>query len=236
LSKLKLKIEVKEKILAQLKLACGEKTSVSDRTLDKLATTLSLGVTDETLIPSIIEAHKPFLQELDGNISFIAAKAVKEHIAPATPPTPPAPLTPPAPPTPPVPPTNDRPQWAIDMDARLEALAKANEVKAQQEASAELVSKAKAGFLSKFKVSESEKSLFEKAVKIELLTNPSHADEQSMINGFKSQYEDLRSTIGLPSVEAQVAASGSNGKSSTPILDKVKADLQNSGKLPKQQQ
>ena len=53
---------MKEKILAQLKLACGEKTSVSDRTLDKLATTLSLGVTDEAAIPALIEAQKPFLQ------------------------------------------------------------------------------------------------------------------------------------------------------------------------------
>lgn len=220
---------MKEKILAQLKLACGEKTSVSDRTLDKLATTLSLGVTDETLIPSIIEAQKPFLQELDGNISFVAAKAVKEHVVPPTPPTPPNP------PTPPTPPSDQKPQWAIDMDARLEALAKANEVKSQQEASAALVSKAKEGFLSKFKVSDAEKSLFEKAVAIELVTNTTHADAESMITGFKSQYEGLRSVIGLPGLEAQVPAND-GGKSKTPMLDKVKADLQSQGKLPKESQ
>lgn len=217
---------MKEKILAQLKLACGEKTSVSDRTLEKLAATLSLGVTDEAAIPALIEAQKSFLQELDGNISFVAAKAVKEHVQ--TLPTPP---TPPTQPTSPAPPSNEKPQWAIDMDARLEALAKANEVKSQQEASAALVSKAKEGFLSKYKVSDAEKSLFEKAVAIELVTNPTHADAESMITGFKSQYEGLRSVIGLPGLETQAPANN-NEKSSTPLLDKVKADLQNSGKLP----
>ena len=217
---------LKEKILAQLKLACGEKTSVSDRTLDKLATTLSLGVTDETLIPSIIEAQKPFLQELDGNISFVAAKAVKEHVVP--------PIVPPTIP-PVVPPVEGEPAWFSEWKAKQEKetadIRLQLDTKAKAEASAALVSKAKEGFLSKFKVSDAEKSLFEKAVAIELVTNTTHADAESMINGFKSQYEGLRSVIGLPGLEAQVPAND-GGKSKTPMLDKVKADLQNAGKLP----
>jgi len=224
---------VKEKILAQLKLACGEKTSVSDRTLDKLATTLSLGVTDETLIPGIIEAQKPFLQELDGNISFIAAKAVKEHVPPTNPPAPPA--NPPAPPAP----TNDEPSWFTEWKKKQEeevsGIKSQLETKSKQEASAALVSKAKEGFLSKFKVSDTEKSLFEKAVAIELLTNTTHADEESMINGFKSQYESLRSVIGLPSIEVQAASAGGD-KGSNPMLDELRSDLVAQGKLPQPKQ
>ena len=220
---------MKEKILAQLKLACGEKTSVSDRTLDKLATTLSLGVTDETTIPALIEAQKPFLQELDGNISFVAAKAVKEH-------TPqPAPTPAPAPQPAPAPAPDGEPAWFTEWKKKQEeevsGIKSQLETKAKAEASAALVSKAKEGFLSKYKVSDAEKSLFEKAVAIELVTNPTHADAESMITGFKSQYEGLRSVIGLPGLEIQAPAND-GGKSKTPMLDKVKADLQNSGKLP----
>jgi len=218
---------VKEKILAQLKLACGEKTSVSDRTLDKLATTLSLGVTDETLIPSIVEAQKPFLQELDGNISFVAAKAVKEHVVP--------PIVPPVVPPIVTPTPEGEPAWFTEWKAKQEqevsGIKSQLETKAKAEASAALVSKAKEGFLSKYKVSDAEKSLFEKAVAIELVTNTTHADAESMINGFKSQYEGLRSVIGLPGLEIQAPANDGS-KSKTPMLDKVKTDLQNAGKLP----
>lgn len=218
---------MKEKILAQLKLACGEKTSVSDRTLEKLAATLSLGVTDEAAIPALIEAQKPFLQELDGNISFVAAKAVKEHVPQPVPAPQPAPAPQPTP--------EGEPSWFTEWKAKQEKetadIKLQLDTKAKAEASAALVSKAKEGFLSKYKVSDAEKSLFEKAVAIELVTNPTHADEESMITGFKSQYEGLRSVIGLPGLETQAPANN-NVKSSTPLLDKVKADLQNSGKLP----
>lgn len=226
---------MKEKILAQLKLACGEKTSVSDRTLEKLAATLSLGVTDEAAIPALIEAQKSFLQELDGNISFVAAKAVKEHAIQDDAAAQAAAAKKAADDAAVKKSTEGEPSWFAEWKAKQEKetadIKLQLDTKAKAEASAALVSKAKEGFLSKYKVSDAEKSLFEKAVAIELVTNPTHADEESMITGFKSQYEGLRSVIGLPGLETQAPANN-NGKSSTPLLDKVKADLQNSGKLP----
>ena len=216
---------LKEKILAELKIARGQNASPTDRTLDQLADSISIGITEETQIPDAIKNFKPLIDTFRGETNHLIAEAVKD-VKPVVPPVVPPVVVPPV-----VPPSDQKPQWAIDMDVRLEALAKANEVKSQQEASAALVSKAKEGFLSKFKVSDAEKSLFEKAVQVELLTNPTHADAESMITGFKTQYEGLRSVIGLPGLETQAPANN-NGKSATPMLDKVKADLQNSGKLP----
>lgn len=219
---------LKEKILAELKIARGQNASPTDRTLDQLADSISIGITEETQIPDAIKNFKPLIDTFRGETNHLIAEAVKD-VKPVVPPVVPPVVVPPV-----VPPTDQKPQWAIDMDTRLEALAKANEVKSQQEASAALVSKAKEGFLSKFKVSDAEKSLFEKAVQVELLTNPTHADAESMITGFKTQYEGLRSVIGLPGLEAQAPA-GKDGKTTTPIIEKMIADLQNAGKLPKEQ-
>jgi hypothetical protein len=71
-------IIMKEKILLKLKEACGKTTSISDQTLDKLATTLATSVTEESQIDAVIELQKPILQAIDGNINHVAAEAVKK--------------------------------------------------------------------------------------------------------------------------------------------------------------
>lgn len=69
---------MKEKILLALKTACGTTTSISDKTLDKIAETLATTITEESQIEAAIELQKPILQAIDGNINFVAAEAVKK--------------------------------------------------------------------------------------------------------------------------------------------------------------
>lgn len=221
---------MKEKILAQLKIARGQNASPTDRTLEQLADSLSIGITEETQIPDAIKNFKPVLDTFRGETNHLIAEAVKDVKPVVTPAVVPV-ITPAATP-------EGEPTWFTEWKAKQEqevsGIKSQLETKAKAEASAALVTKAREGFLSKFKVSDAEKSLFEKAVAIELVTNPTHADAESMITGFKSQYEGLRSVIGLPGLEVQAPANN-DGKSKTPLLDKVKADLQNSGKLPTKQ-
>lgn len=218
---------MKEKILAQLKLTCGDKTSISLRTLETLAATLSANITEETQIDAAIESYKPFLQELDGNINFVAAKAVKDKavIPPAAPP----------------PPDNSEPAWftafkqeQIQKSADLEAKFAGIQRKEQTDA---LVAQAKKMFSTKYKISDSEQALFEKAVAIELKFNPNHETAESLVTGLKSQYEDLRSAVGLSGVEPIGANDGSGDKGkSRPQMEALKKSLQGSGKLPTPQQ
>lgn len=71
-------IQMKDKILQKLKLACGNNTSISDKTLEKLAEMMATTVTEETQIDAAVELQKPILQEFDGNISHVAAEAAKK--------------------------------------------------------------------------------------------------------------------------------------------------------------
>lgn len=80
---------MKEKILLALKTTCGTTTSISDKTLDKIAETLAATITEESQIETAIELQKPILQAIDGNINFVAAEAVKK-VKPVEKPTPPA--------------------------------------------------------------------------------------------------------------------------------------------------
>jgi len=220
---------LKEKILAELKIARGQNASPTDRTLDQLADSISIGITEETQIPDAIKNFKPLIDTFRGETNHLIAEAVKD-VKPVVPPVVPPVVVPPV--------VEGEPSWFSEWKTKQEKetadIKLQLDTKAKQEASAALVSKAKEGFLSKFKVSDAEKSLFEKAVAIELVTNPTHADAESMIAGFKSQYEGLRSVIGLPGLEAQAPA-GKDGKTTTPIIEKMIADLQAQGKLPKEQ-
>ena len=219
---------MKEKIFAQLKLACGTTTSISDRTLDKLATTLSATITEETQIPAAIELQKPFLQELDGNINFVAANAVKNA----------KPSDPPAPPTPPTPtPTPDplEPAWFTkykEDQIKLQGeMAQKLSVFEKTKATEAMVASARTEFFKKYKISDSEKALCEKALALELKMNQ-HETADTLIAGWKTQYEDFRSASGLGSIEPVEASSG-NGNAPKPILEGLKSRLQREGKLPK---
>jgi hypothetical protein len=69
---------MKEKIFSALKTACGKTTSISDKTLEKLAEVMAVTVTEESQIEAAIENQKAFLQEFNGNINHVAAEAVKK--------------------------------------------------------------------------------------------------------------------------------------------------------------
>lgn len=221
---------LKEKILAQLKLTCGDKTSISLRTLETLAATLSANITEETQIEAAIESYKPFLQELDGNINFVAAKAVKDKA-----------VVPPQQQAAPPPADNNEPAWftafkteqaqkSADLEAKFAGIQKKEQTDA-------LVAQAKKMFSTKYKISDSEQALFEKAVAIELKFNPNHETAESLVTGLKSQYEDLRSAVGLSGVEPIGANDGSGDKGkSRPQMEALKKSLQGSGKLPTPQQ
>lgn len=69
---------MKEKILSQLKAACGNTTSISEKTLQIIADRIATTITEESQIEAAIELEKPILQAIDGNINFVAADAVKK--------------------------------------------------------------------------------------------------------------------------------------------------------------
>lgn len=69
---------MKEKIFSALKTACGNTTSISDKTLEKMAEILAVTVTEESQIEAAIEIQKPMLQEFNGNINHVAAEAAKK--------------------------------------------------------------------------------------------------------------------------------------------------------------
>ena len=59
---------MKEKIFSALKIACGNTTSISDKTLEKMAETMAVTIKEESQIEAAVEAQKPILQAIDGNI------------------------------------------------------------------------------------------------------------------------------------------------------------------------
>ena len=69
---------MKEKIFVALKTACGNTTSISDKTLEKMAETMAVTITEESQIEAAVEIQKSILQEFNGNINHVAAEAVKK--------------------------------------------------------------------------------------------------------------------------------------------------------------
>jgi hypothetical protein len=212
---------MKEKILQQLQTARGQNTSPSNRTLETLATILSATITEETQIAAAIEQYKPLMQEFTGETSHLIAEALKAKPA-----------------DPVVPfklPTNDsEPAW---FTAHKEETAKKlaeQELKLQgfekAKSGEQLVATAKNSFYKKYKISDSEKVLCEKALSIELKLNQ-HEDEDSLLKGWKSQYEDLRSASGLGGIDP-IESNGGGRAKGTPILNDLKTRLQKEGKLP----
>lgn len=220
---------MKEKLLAQLKIARGQNASPSDRTLEQLATIASAGITEETQIPAIVEIYKPLMTEFVGETNHLIAEAIK-NAKPAQQqqqqqdPAEPAWFA----------------AWKQTQAAETEALKKKNaEIEArlgtqqQKEQRDAMVAKAKEEFYKKYRISDVEKPLFEKAVNIELTLNPTHEDHEKLVTGIKSQYEELRSTMGLGKVEP-VDSGGGGGKISQDLIS-LKQKLINEGKLPKPQ-
>lgn len=224
---------MKEKILQQLKLACGENTSISDRTLDTLASSLSAEITEETAIPAAIEKFKPILKEFDGNISAVAANAVKNQ-------KPLAPILP-------IPPTiADEPAWFKAHREAQERLALELKAK-QQETEAKLlgiekgkqtetmVAEARTQFYNKYQVSEAEKALCEKSLKLHLTLNPTPESADKIIDGWKTQFEDLRSDLGLGGLTPVGSNGGGSGSGGNAALKSLKEQFQREGKIPPSQ-
>lgn len=221
---------MKEKILQQLKIKRGENTSPSDRTLETLASSLSAVISEETDISAMIETFSPVLDAIPGEVSAVAAKAVRDA-KPATPPANP-PANPPA-----TPPANDEPAWfkaykeaqdrmALETKQRLESISNAKQTET-------LVAKAKTDFYTKYQVNDAEKALCEKSLDIHLKMNPTPESAEKLIEGWKTQYEDLRQVQGLGALVP--AGSGGNGGADTAgkqALNTLKEKLQREGKIP----
>ena len=219
---------MKEKLLAQLKIARGNTANPTDRTLEQLAATLSAGITEETQIPAIVETWKPLLPTIAGEVNHFVAEAVKKQ-------------SPPVPPADPTPPTEPAwfTEWKQKQAEEAEALkTKYTEIESKlagqqkKEKMDAIVSKAKDEFYKKWKISDVEKPLFEKAVSIELTLNPTHETHETLITGIKTQFEELRSTMGLGKIEPVDNGGGGGNKKPQQLLD-LKAQMQKQGKLPK---
>lgn len=215
---------MREKILAQLKIARAQSTIPSDRTLETLASILSASISDETQIQAAIEPYKALLQDFSGETSHLIAEAVKNK-----------PVVPPAPVTPPPPPNDAPPSWVAELKAEL--LGKQKEIEdklsgiEKQKTRDAMIASAKNAFFKKYKISDSEKPLCEKALAVELKMNQ-HETPESLMAGWKTQYEDFRSASGLGGIEPVGANDGGGGKKGTPILNELKSKLQRDGKLP----
>jgi hypothetical protein len=225
---------MKEKILEQLKIARGENTSISDRTLEKIADSLSVGITEETEIAAAVETYKPILTELAGNINAVAAQAVKD-IAPVPPV--PNPIVPPIPPIPPTPPVSKAPDW---FKAHLEAQEKKDllltgklEGFEKTKQTETLVAQAKTAFYTKYKVSEAEKALCDKSLDLHLRLNPTPESADKLIEGWKGQYEDIRSTQGMGGLElvGSNSGGGEDGAGKATLME-LKEKLQREKKIP----
>jgi len=221
---------MKEKILVALKIARKESTIPSDRTLETLATILSATVTDETAIPAAIKPYEALLTDFNGETSHLIAEAVKK-VKPVPPP----------PPDPPTPPVDGEPAWFTKHKADLaeqEKLRKkeSDEIKEKlsaidkQKATDAMIASAKNAFYKKYKISDSEKALCDKALTVELKMNE-HDSADKLIAGWKIQYEDFRAASGLGGIDPIDANSGGKSKK-TPILNELKQKLQREGKLP----
>lgn len=214
---------MKEKILTVLKSKRGNTSSPSDRTLETLATILSANISEETQIEAAVEPYRALLQDFSGETSHLIAEAVKNK------PNPPAPVNPPAPP-------NDTPpSWVAELKAEL--LGKQQEIEdklsgiEKQKTRDAMIASAKNAFFKKYKISDSEKALCEKALAVELKMNQ-HETADSLMAGWKTQYEDFRSASGLGGIEPVSAKDSVDNKKGTPILNELKSKLQRDGKLP----
>lgn len=105
----------KEKILPKLIEKIG-KTSLSDKTISDYATSIASLMTDEAqLTEEFFSAHATIIKSMDGNFSHDVAAQVEEAKKNLTPPQTP-PTTPPA-----TTPTEEKPQWAKDLEEQMKA-------------------------------------------------------------------------------------------------------------------
>jgi len=232
---------MKEKILEQLKIARGKNTSITDRSLEELAgSILFTGVTEETGIAAAIEQAKPILATMEGNNNFTAAQAATKAVEAyklANPVT--TPIVPPVIPKLPLPPVpGEEPEWfkkhresqeAKDLlvTGKLEGIEKEK----QRET---LVAQATTDFYTKYQVSDAEKALCKQSLDIYLKLNPSPDSVEKITEGWKTQYEDIRSAQGLGGVEPVTSHSG-GGKDAAgqKTLTDLKDKLTREGKIPK---
>ena len=225
---------MKEKILSQLKIARKESTSPSDRTLETLSSILSATITDETAIPAAIKPYEALLTDFNGETSHLIAEAVK-NVKPVVPK--------PADPPPVVDPTE--PAWFTEyknnqLKTAEEQKAKSQEIEDKlsnidkQKSTDAMIASAKKAFYKKYKISDSEKALCDKALTVELKMN-THETSEKLIAGWKTQYEDFRAASGLGGIDPIDANAGGKRKG-TPILNELKSKLQREGKIPTPEQ
>jgi hypothetical protein len=218
---------MKEKILEQLKLMRGENTSTSDRTLETLATSLSAVVKDESEITATLEAFKPIIPEINGNISAVVAAAVKS-VKPQVQVTAPQPDVEPAWFTAYKQEQAEKAKKLEDLEGKLTSFQVVKDTE-------KIVSEAKSVFYTKYQVSDAEKALCEKSLSLHLQLNPNPATTEKLIDGWKGQYEDLRSAQGLGALYPVGANNGGTGQKTNSTLTALKEKLQREGKLPQKQ-
>jgi hypothetical protein len=224
---------MREKIIAKLKSAVGQTSATTDITLNKWADYLSARITEESQIDAEVELIKPMLETYEGNLNNIVAREVKKAKDTTSQQNQQA---------------NEQSQqnhsaddikalfaeWAEKQNAKnVELETKLTEIE-KQKAREKMVSEAKTIIHSKYKISASEAALSEKSLDLALrVGNFEKADD--LVTGWKTQFEDLRSTLGLSGVEPVGANSGGGGNGEKPILNSLKKQLEREGKIPKPQ-
>lgn len=223
----------KEKILIKIKSAVGQTSATTDITLNKWVDYLSARITEESQIDAEVEIIKPLIETYEGNLNHIVAREVKKVKDTTSQQSQQA---------------NEQSQqnhsaddikalfaeWTEKQNAKNVELETKLTAFEKQKAQEKMVSDARRMISTKYKISSSEMALSEKSLDLAMrVGNFEKADD--LVNGWKTQFEDLRSTLGLSGVEPIGANGGSNGSGDKPILSGLKKQLEREGKLPKTQ-
>jgi hypothetical protein len=213
---------MKDKILQQLRLACEKHTATTEITLNKWVDYLTPRITEESQIAGEIELIKPLIETYDGNMNFVVASEVKKATttaATSTPPTPPADAE------------TEWDKWKAEQAQKLTDMEQKLTGFQKEKTTGEMVAEAKKAFFKKYKISDSEKALCQKALDIELKVNQ-HENAEALIAGWKTQYEDFRSASGLGGIDPAGNNDGGGAGKTKPLLNELKAKLIREGKIP----
>lgn len=237
-------IKMKEKILSQLIAMCKDLTGVSPRTLDVLATSMALTVTEESQIEAAVLAQKPILESFQGNLHSEAKKAVDTYKE-AHPENKPAEKTP----------AQIEEEAALEdrkkkglltmedvrkimdeelgakIDEKLNPITKkltvADDAKALNEIKDAVLAKIKKEY--SFNLEETKR--VNMAMQIALLKNGKPASAEDLQAAWENEYNTISSDLGLSSLKPFESGGENNGVSSE--LAEFKKKQQAKGKLPK---
>lgn len=218
----------KEKILPKLTEMVG-KTSLSERTISDYAASVASLLTDETqLTEEFYTAHVNVLKSMDGNFSRDVAAQVEEAKKNL-----PNPQTPPV--TPPeIQPAEEKPQWAKELDAKLNALVESQQNAQKQAQQNQLIESIRKRATTKDAADEksgwaTNAGLLETAIRLTRIddTDTLETAEQK----YQQEYNSLCKNL-FGSIDAVPGAGGGKNDTTADWATERKR-LQDSGRLPK---